>query len=376
MISGPKHLEQISVYVPGATVDDIKREYGISKVEKLASNENPFGPSPLALAAATRYLEQAHLYPDGGAQLRSTLARYHQVNSENITVNNGSDAIIHQVMRTFLLPGETALSSKGGFISFGIAVSAVGSVPQYVDLRAGYEFDVEALLSAITPYTKIIYIPNPNNPTGTYIPKAELEWFIDRVPSDRLVVIDEAYHEYGVHVNNDDFPRSADYRRSNVLTLRTFSKAYGLAALRIGYAIGDADVIRMLLKTKLPFDPNGPATAAAQAALSDHTFLDMTLAENKSGLNLLQSTLKEHGYISPKSSTNFVMIECGTSQNASDFHRALLEHGFISRPLRGGFGLPTCVRINTGTHEQNIRLASTFIELSETIQVSDSRSSA
>lgn len=376
MISGPKHLERISVYVPGSTVDDIRRDYGISHVEKLASNENPFGPSPLGVAAATATLQTSHRYPDGGMNLRLALAERHGVGIENIIVNNGSDAIIHQVMRTFLLSGETALSSRGGFISFGIAVVSAGSEPRYVDLKPGYRFDVEALIAGITPATKIIYIPNPNNPTGTFIPRDEMEWFLERVPSDRLVIVDEAYHEYAVHLNAGDYPRSADYKQDNVITLRTFSKAYGLAALRVGYAVGHPNVIRMLLKTKLPFDPNGPASAAAQAAMHDHDFLNNTLESNKEGLEILQAAALECGYTTAPGSANFIMIDCGSAESAGSFHRALLEHGFIARPLRGGFDLPSCVRITTGTPEQNIRLASALNEISESLNISNTWSSS
>ncbi|MBI2793093.1 MAG: aminotransferase class I/II-fold pyridoxal phosphate-dependent enzyme [Ignavibacteria bacterium] len=375
MISGPKHLERINVYVPGATADDIRREYGIGHAEKLASNENPFGPSPLGLAAATESLTKSHLYPDGGMNLRLALAEHHNTKPECITVNNGSDAIIHQVMRTFLLPGETALSSRGGFISFGIAVTSAGFEPQYVELKSGYRFDVEALISAITPATKIIYIPNPNNPTGTIIPRDEMDWFLTRVPRNCLVIIDEAYHEYAVHLNADDYPRSEDYKQDNVITLRTFSKAYGLASLRVGYAIGSSDVIQLLLKTKLPFDPSGPAAAAAQAALHDHVFLNTTLDTNKEGLEILSTAAHLNGYTIATSSTNFIMFECGSQQHATAFHISMLQHGFITRPLRGGFDLPTCIRITTGTHHQNIRLASALQTLSEPLNVSDTWSS-
>lgn len=365
MINGPHHLESVAAYRPGASAEQIRKEYGLTNVEKLASNENPFGASPIALAAASEALRTAHLYADGGAALRERLAIHHRRNVDQISVNNGSDAIIHQVMRTFLADGGTALSAHGGFVSFGIAVRSLGIEPQYVDLDADHRFDVEALTRAITSDTKIIYIPNPNNPTGTYITKDELSWFLEQVPDDRLVVLDEAYHEYGRFLAPETYPDAIELEHPNVLSLRTFSKAYGLAALRIGYAVGHADVVKWLLKTKLPFDPNGIACAAAAAALDDEDHVRKTVETNAAGLALLSSTLREEGYTTTSSIANFVMVDCGDVEQARAFHRALLEHGFIARPLTG-FDLPTCVRISTGTPDQNLRLAATLKELAAT----------
>ena len=364
MISGPLHLEHVAAYRPGASVEEIQREYGLSNVEKLASNENPLGASPLAIEAAHQALSVASLYGDGGKHLRQKLASFHGVGVEQVSVNNGSDAIIHQIMRTLLLPGDEALSCHGGFVSFNIAVRTVGFEPQLVPLTPDYRFDVEALVAASTPRTKIIYIPNPNNPTGTHLAKDELEWLLERIPSTTLVVLDEAYSQYALHEAPDTYPDGLLTGRSNVLSLRTFSKAYGLAALRIGYAIGDASVVKWLLKTKLPFDPNVVACAAASAALDDQHFVQQTVLTNSRGLDTLKSALHANGYSSTQSVANFVMVDCGDADQATAFHRALLEHGFISRPL-GGFGLPHCVRISTGTDDQNQRLAATLTALAE-----------
>jgi histidinol-phosphate aminotransferase len=355
MITGPHHLEHVATYKPGASVEEIQREYGLQNVEKLASNENPYGPSRKALEHVATMLSNGHRYGDGGYILRDALSSFHNVPFEATTVNNGSDALIHQIMRTFLLPGTTALSCRGGFVSFGIAVRTVGAEPQYVPLTSDHRFDVEALADAITDTTRIIYIPNPNNPTGTHVTREELTWLLDRVGDDRLVVLDEAYHQYAMHEAPDTYPDGIAMDHPNILSLRTFSKAYGLAAFRIGYAVGHPDVVKWLHKTKLPFDPNAIGCAAALGALEDVEHVRRTVRTNHDGLRLLEGTLRDNGYSTSHSVANFVMVDLGDDASAWQFHHALLEKGFISRPLRG-FDLPTCVRITTGTPEQNERL--------------------
>jgi len=357
MIITPSHLRSIAAYTPGASPEQIREQYGLTDVEKLASNENPLGSSPLGIAAGQAALATAHIYADGGLALRTALAHRHGCTIDHITVHNGSDAIIHQIMRTFLLPSNTALSCKGGFVSFGIAVGMNGNVPQFVPLTSDYRFDVEALAAAVTDQTKVVYIPNPNNPTGTYITNNELTWLLDRIPDDRIVVLDEAYHEYATFLAPQDYPNAITLSRPNVIVLRTFSKAYGLAGLRIGYGVGHPDVMQHLIKTKLPFDPNAIACAAAKAAIADEAFVQRTLECNAEGLALLHGTLQDCGYRTSASIANFVMVDCGTAERAKSFHHDLLLHGFITRPL-GGFGLPHCVRISTGTSEQNERLSS------------------
>lgn len=356
MIVPNPHLQQIASYTPGATPDQIKAEYGLDHVEKLASNENPRGSSADALAAAHSAITQAHLYADGGMRLRQRLADHHNVGMDAISVHNGSDAIIHQIMRVFLQHGDVALSSHGTFVSFHLAVKGVPAEPVLVPLTSEYRFNVRALAGAVTDRTKVIYIANPNNPTGTYITHDELVWLMDAVPTTTLVVLDEAYVEYARYLAPENYPDALSLQRPNLLCLRTFSKAYGLAALRVGYAIGHPDVVQWLIRTKLPFDPNGPGCAAAVAALDDQDFVLDTIELNGKGLALLLSTLRECGYVTSDSVANFVMIDLGDKNKASAFHTHLLLQGFIARPLIG-FGLPTCVRISTGTQEQNLRLA-------------------
>lgn len=365
MIDVPAYLHHLTPYTPGASPEDIKRQYGLDNVLKLASNENPFGPSPKGIAAAIDALQHAHRYNDGGAALRARLAEHHGVDANAISVHNGSDAIIHQIMRTFLLPGETALSSHGSFVSFRIAVTAAGSTPTLVPYQHGFRFDVEAIAAAHTPQTKVIYIANPNNPTGTFITRDELVWLVERIPATTLIVLDEAYCEFAAHEAPETYPDATTLGLPNVIALRTFSKAYGLAALRVGYAVGHPDVMQWLLRTSLPFDPNGPACAAAIAALDDTDFVATTVRTNHDGLVLLQETLRSCGFATSDSVANFVMVDCGSPETASAFHVDLLRRGFIARPLTG-FGLPQCVRISTGLPEQNSALAGVLRDMAPT----------
>lgn len=355
MISPNEHLRTISAYTPGASPEQIKVQYGLDHVEKLASNENPFGASQRAIAAAVNALTTVGLYADGGQELRKHIAQFHGVSPDCISLGNGSDAIIHQLMRVFLHPGRTALSCEGSFVSFPIAVKGADREYRLVPMLPGYRYDVHGLAAAIDATTQVVYIANPNNPTGTYITHDELVWFMDQVSPDVLVILDEAYVEYARSIAGSTYPAES-FTRPNLVRLRTFSKAYGLAGLRIGYALGDPAVIEWLHRTKLPFDPNGVGCAAAIAALADQEFVAQTTALNATSLSMLHTTLHEAGYTTSASVANFVMVDLHDQQRAEQFHLELLHSGFISRPLRG-FGLPTCVRISTGTSEQMDRLA-------------------
>lgn len=364
MIRGLHHLRSVAAYTPGASVEQITREYGLTHVEKLASNENPLGSAPSAQRAVLSAMTQASVYGDGGLALKHRLASFHAISADEIIVGNGSDALIHQVMRTFVQPGDHVVSSHGAFVSFAIAARTVGVEPHLVPLTSDYRFDVPALAAACTPSTKVVYVANPNNPTGTYITRDEVTWLLDQISEDTLVVLDEAYVQYATFLAPDDYPDTLSLRRSNVVVLRTFSKAYGLAAYRIGYAVAHPEVIGWLHKTKLPFDPNAIGCAAALAALDDVAFVDQTVRLNAQGLDLLRATLDDCGYRTTNSIANFVMVECGSADAARELHHALLQAGFITRPL-AGFGLPTCVRISTGTTDQNERLAQALRELAD-----------
>jgi len=356
MITVNPHLQNIQSYVPGATPEQIRVQFGLDHVEKLASNENPLGCSPAARSAAANALEHVNRYNDGGQALRVRLAEFHGVSLESVSVNNGSDSIIPQIMRAFLLPGQTALSSEGTFVSFRLAVASADRHYRLVPMTPQWGYDLEALASAIDETTKVIYIANPNNPTGSFIERDKLMAFLDRVPDRVLVVLDEAYIEYARHLHPESCPTDADVSRANVLRLRTFSKAYGLAAMRIGYAVGHPDVIKWLIRTKLPFDPNGIGCQAAIAAIDDQEFVLQSVELNAECLAMMTAAARQAGFNTISSSANFVMIDLGSADAATSFHRRLLEGGFISRPL-AGFGLPTCVRISTGTIEQSRALS-------------------
>lgn len=355
MILPNAHLRELSAYTPGASPEQIRAQYGLDHVEKLASNENPLGASPAATSAAIAALSTVGRYQDGGLELRSRLAGFHGVTPEHISLGNGSDAIIHQVMRVFLHPGRTALSSEGTFVSFRLAVQGADREFRVVPMLQGYRYDVQAIAAAIDSSTQVVYIANPNNPTGTHISHDELAWLMEQVPQDVLVVLDEAYIEYARQNAPGTYPPEW-FTRSNLIRLRTFSKAYGLASLRVGYALGDPDVIQWLHRTKLPFDPNGVGCAAAIAAIEDQAFVSATVELNAAALTVLHPVLREAGYIASQSVANFVMIDLRDAHKAREFHHELLHHGFIARPLVG-FGLPGCVRISTGTLEQMHRLA-------------------
>lgn len=366
MITPLPHIQTLGIYKPGHSVEEIRSRYGLQQVLKLASNENPFGCSPHVVDAIQGAAKHVGVYNDGGMGLRRALAEYYNCDVGNITVNSGSDAIIHQIMRTYLSAEYTAVSSSGGFVSFGIAVAAAGARAIYTPLTPDYRFDVDAIIKAIQPNTKVVYIANPNNPTGTYITSAEFERIMNAVSNDVLVVMDEAYFEYIDPELLPEFPSTALCGYKNVITLRTFSKAYGLASLRVGYAIADESIVKHLLRTKLPFSPNGLGCAAGIAALQDQDFVRHSVTQNSECVEILQSTLTEAGYTHSLSVANFVMIDCGSEEVARELHMALLLEGFITRPLVG-FGLPSCLRISTGTVEQTRGLANSLTRLQKEI---------
>lgn len=375
MIAVPSNIDSLVPYKAGQTPEEISRLYGITDVVKLASNENPLGASPLALAALHNLGSAGcSLYPDGGLQLRAALAGKFGVESSNVICHSGSDALIHLAHRTFVGAGDTLVSARGTFIGFQVAASLSGAETIYTPLTSDYRFDAEALAAAVTTRTKILYIANINNPTGTYLTGEELTYILDRTPETTLVILDEAYFEYSSHLVSD-YPDGLTMLRPNVLVLRTFSKCYGLAGLRVGYGIGSSDIIAPMLKAKLPFEPNTAGQVAAIAALSDENFLRETVELNTRGMKLYRDTLDETGIYAPHSAGNFVMLDCGTPDAAQRAFHALLKKGFITRPLGGGFALPHCIRVNTGTDEQNERftaairsVAQELPELSENVR--------
>ena len=354
MIRVPQHIETLSPYKPGKPIEEVQKELGLAEVIKLASNENPLGPSPLSVQRMTEHARDLHYYPNGGLTLREALASRHQLKTDNVICGNGSESVLQLALRTFLDDGDTMLSCDGTFVGFLVLAHASGRATTLLPQAAGYRFDVQALASAIRPDTKIVYIANANNPTGTHITREEFEWFMQRVPDNVLVIFDEAYFEYSIAVDPDTYPDSLHYRFDNVLTLRTFSKIYGIAGVRIGYGFAHSDIIRSMLKIKLPFEPGTIAQSAGLGALDDEEFLRRSVECNNEGLAYVSSALAEMHIAVPRSVANFVMLDCGTPGNVTALYTALLHRGVITRPLPG-FNLPHCLRISIGTMEQNRR---------------------
>ncbi len=345
----PSYIEAMRPYEAGRGIEEIREQYGLERVVKLASNENPLGPSPLAVEAMLREMSGLHRYSNGGLELRKALARRFETKVENVIAGSGSEGILSNIIRTFLCDDDEVLTTDAAFIGFQVIAQSRGVRYRTVPYRE-WRYDLAALAAAINDKTKIVYLANPNNPTGTIFTRHEFEEFYRHVPDRVLIILDEAYFEYA----SDDprYPDSMHYRYDNVITLRTFSKAYGLAGVRAGYAFAHEDLIRNLLKVKLPFEPSGPAQAAAIAALEDRAFLHRTLECNARGLRFLARELRSLGFAPVESSANFVMVPLDSPETAATLTEKLLEQGVIVRPLRA-FGIPNAIRISTGTDEEN-----------------------
>jgi histidinol-phosphate aminotransferase len=347
----PPYIESLRPYEPGRSLEEVRREYGLTNVSKLASNENPLGPSPLALEAIRRELSGLNLYPNGGLDLRRTLAENFDVKLENVIAGSGSEGIMSGIIRTFLCDDDEVLTTDAAFIGFQVLARSRGVKYRTVPYR-DWHYDLAALAGQITENTKIIYLANPNNPTGTIFTKHEFDSFYQHVPERVLIILDEAYFEYAK--DNPRYPDSMHYRYDNVITLRTFSKIYGLAGIRIGYGFAHEDLIANLLKVKLPFEPSTLAQAAGMGALADKEFLHRSLELNARGLRLLTDSFRAMGLEVVPSDANFVMLPLASADEARSLTEALLREGVIVRPLRA-FGLPQCIRISTGTDEENAR---------------------
>jgi histidinol-phosphate aminotransferase len=345
----PPYIDALSPYEPGRSVEDVRRAYGIDRVAKLASNENPLGSSPLALEAIQRHMQVLNYYPNGGLDLRNVLAEEYDVKVENVIAGSGSDSIMSNIIRTFLCDEDEVLTTESAFIGFQVLARSRGVRYKTVPYKQ-WRYDLAALAEQITVNTKIIYLANPNNPTGTIFTRQEFQDFYAHVPERVLIILDEAYFEYAK--DNPKYPDSMHYRYDNVITLRTFSKIYGLAGLRIGYGFAHEVLIRNLLKVKLPFEPSTMAQAAAIGALADKEFLHRSLALNARGLKLLTEEFRKLGLNVVDSDANFVMLVFDSELQANGFVEGMLHRGIVVRPLRA-FGLANCVRVSTGTDEQN-----------------------
>ena len=355
----PPYIESLQPYEAGRRIEEIQKLYGLERVYKLASNENPLGPSPRALQALSQSISGLHLYPNGGLDLRAELAHQFELKIENVIAGSGSEGIISNIIRTFLDDDDEVLTTESAFIGFKVLAQSRGVAYRTVPYR-DWHYDLTALAAAVNEKTKIIYLANPNNPTGTIFTRAEFDDFYGHVPERVLILLDEAYFEYAE--DNRRYPDSMHYRYDNVITLRTFSKIYGLAGLRIGYGFAHEDLVRNLLKVKLPFEPSTPAQAAAIGALSDKEFVHRSLELNARGLRLFTDEFAKMGLQVVPSEANFVMLPMKDPEAADHFTEQMLRRGVIIRPLRA-FGLPHCVRISTGTDEANDRAVASAREI-------------
>src|SRR5580698_10354451 len=273
----PPYIANLRPYEPGRSIEDVRRTYGVDRVAKLASNENPLGPSPKALSAIARDLGGLNYYPNGGLDLRLRLAQEFHLKVENVIAGSGSDSIMSGIIRAFLCDDDEVLTTESAFIGFQVLAKSRGVAYRTVPYR-DWHYDLQALAAAINQKTKIVYLANPNNPTGTIFTKPEFDRFYSHVPKQVLVILDEAYFEYAR--SNPDYPDSMDYRYDNVITLRTYSKIYGLAGLRVRYGFAHEDLVANLLKVKLTFEPSSLAQFAGIAALKDQDFVARSLVQN------------------------------------------------------------------------------------------------
>jgi histidinol-phosphate aminotransferase len=344
----PEYIKSLVPYVPGKPVEEVEREYGVKDSVKLASNENPLGPSPAAMKALRERLHLLHFYPDGDCfHLKRGVAERLGVSPEELIFGNGSNELIELAVRTFMRPGEETIMARHSFVIFLLVVQAAGGSCSMIPMK-DYVHDLEAIADAVTSRTRIVFLANPNNPTGTIYRKKEWERFLNRVPESTLVIADEAYFEY---VADPEYPNSLAYHGEgrSILTLRTFSKLYGLAGLRIGYAVGNRRIVDLMHRVRQPFNVNAAAQWAALAALDDRTHVAETLRINRDGMAYLMREMARLGMETVSSHANFILVKVGSGQ---EVYQRLMRRGVIVRPM-GGYELPEHVRVTVGTMEEN-----------------------
>lgn len=350
-------VQKLQPYQPGKPVEELERELGISNIIKLASNENPLGISPKALAAMQKGLTELAIYPDGaGFNLKQAIARKFGVNTNQITLGNGSNDILELIARAYLDPSRGVVISEHAFAVYYISSQAVGAQLQLAKANDStstmpYGHHLSNMLNAIQDNTAVLFLANPNNPTGTWFKSAELYAFLKQVPERVLVVLDEAYTEY---VTDPDFPDALPWLQEfpNLIITRTFSKIYGMAALRVGYALSSPEIADILNRVRQPFNVNSLALLAAEAALSDDEHLQRSKDTNAEGLKQWQAACVEQGWEYVPTQGNFITVNC--KRSGVEVFNALLREGVIVRPI-ANYGMPEHVRITVGTKEQNER---------------------
>lgn len=349
-------VRRLMPYQPGKPISELERELGITHIVKLASNENPLGASPKAIEAVRRGIADIHFYPDGGGfELKSALSRRLGVNPSQITLGNGSNDVLELAARAFLSPQCSAVFSRHAFAVYPIVTQATGAVSLIAPAHDGvrgprYGHDLNAMASLIREDTRLVFIANPNNPTGTYLTAAELRDFLGKAPETAVAVVDEAYFEY---VREPDYPNALEWLKEfpNLIVTRTFSKAYGLAGLRVGYAVSSGEIADLLNRVRQPFNVNCLALAAAVEALADEAHLTASVELNRAGLRQLADGFSARGLTFIPSVGNFITVDL--NRPAATVYDALLREGVIVRPI-ANYGMPDHLRVTIGTAEQNV----------------------
>lgn len=343
-------MKSLTTYQPGKPIEDVKRQFKLTSVIKLASNENALGPSPKAVAALRRATSGVHRYPDATCrELRGRLAKKLRVDPASLIFGNGSDELIVLALRAFVDPGDEVVVAAPTFLIYELQARACGASVVVVPLKE-YRYDLRAMKTVVTPHTKLVFIANPDNPTGTYVTKKEFSAFLRDLPSDVIVFMDEAYYEF---VEAGDYPQTLpQVRDRSLIVTRTFSKAYGLAGLRVGYGIAQPPMIAAMEAVREPFNVNSLAQVAATAALEDTQFLSRTLRTIREGRRYLTSELDALHVRHVPSATNFILIELGPG--AAEIAQQLLERGVIVREM-SGWKLSGCIRVTIGTMTENRR---------------------
>ena len=346
----PSYIKSLSNYTPGKPIDEVRKKIGVKNIIKLASNENPLGPSPLAINAINKGTKLIHRYPDSnGYKIRKRLSEKFNLKINNVILGAGIEGIMSTIMRTFLLQDDEIITAKNSFIGFKVLANSTGRKIHWVPMK-NYKYDLIGMAKKINEYTKIIYIANPDNPTGSFITKKEFDSFYKKVPERVLIILDEAYFEFTQI--EDSFPDSMNYRYDNVITLRTFSKAYGLAGIRLGYGFAHDSLISNLTKVKVPFEPSFIAQVAGFVALEDKKFIEKSLKINREVMDYMYDALSKLNVKTIPSVANFITTIWESPEEASFICKSLLEKGIIIRKLNG-FGLPNCLRISAGLQKEN-----------------------
>lgn len=349
----PRHVFSIPPYVPGKPVEELQRESGIHEATKMASNENPLGPSPLAVKAMKQHAQNVHIYPESSApELREAIAERNGISPDMVILGNGSDEIMALVAHVFMGPGQDAVMGAHCFSMYRIVTEAFGGEAIRIPLTEDYRFDLPAMSRAISDRTRLAFLAIPNSPTGTIVSRAEFEHFLRGVAGRKMIlVIDEAYREYVV---DSDCPNGLEFLSSDlpILVLRTFSKVYGLAGLRVGYGMASPWLIDLLNRVRPPFNVNSMAQKAAMAALNDTEHVQRSVRMTREGIDFLTTSLEALGLRVIRSQANFVTF-C-LAGNARSVYEGLLRYGVIVRHL-ASFGMDRCIRVTVGTEAQNLR---------------------